>query len=298
MKKLVALLRDPVWQGIGVLIAVIAIFLSSSNSKLNEISIIPNDTFTNLSEYFPDSKIKFMIEGETSNLNNLYYRYFSIYNSSNLSFKADDFKNKISVKSKNPNIEIVLVSQCKNQTTPTEIINTSNPYFNWTKSGQGWELDPELLNSEEGGCMIMIIRNHSEGQVEINESDFLWNGRVVGTSLKIYSSAQAYSKANMRMNDYLQVQVSFGTKGIIWFLVLQCFLFIVPLYITSKLKLSSMSNIKNPYIFAFLSITTAEILVSKFINGTEQHPIVWPLLIVHLALFIHLAHNAYKTNVV
>ncbi len=296
MKKLVELLRDPIWQGIGVLIAIIAIFLSTSNSKSNEISIIPHETFKNLAEYFPDSKIKFTIEGETSNLSNLYYRYFSIYNTSNLSFKADDFKKKISVKPKNSNIEIVLVSPCINQKTPREIANTSNPQFNWSKFGQGWELEPELLNSEEGGCMIMIVRNLSKDQADINEDDFLWDGRIVGSSLKTYSSVEAYSKVNARMTDYLQVEVTFESRGVIWFLVLEFFLFIVPLYIATKLKLKSLSNIKSTYIFAFLSITTSEILISKFINGVEQNPVVWPLLIMHLIVFVYLAKKAFEIS--
>ncbi len=76
MKKIKEFRSNPVWQGLGVLIMVIGIFLSFSNSKSNEVSIIPTEDFAHLSEYFPDSKIKFTIEGETSNLDNLYYRYF------------------------------------------------------------------------------------------------------------------------------------------------------------------------------------------------------------------------------
>ncbi|MDP2154176.1 MAG: hypothetical protein Q8J66_11030 [Methylotenera sp.] len=296
MRKLKDFLSNPVWQGLGVLIAIIGIFLSLSNSKSNEVSIIPTEKFAHLSEYFPDTKIKFTIEGETSNLDNLYYRYFYIHNTSNLHLKADDFIKKISVKSRNSDFEILLVSSCINKKELKEMSQVSGPQFNWSKSKQGWELEPELLNSEEGGCMIMVVRNLSQDQADIKDSDFIWDGRIVATKLKVYSSPNEYWENNANMTDYLQVEVAFGTKGVLWFLVLQYFLFIIPLYIAKKVKVNVLPNINNAYIFVLFSITTSEILVSKFINGTQQHPIVWLLLLMHLLLFIYLAYSTYKLN--
>ncbi|NOT66104.1 MAG: hypothetical protein HOP06_08790 [Methylotenera sp.] len=299
MRKLKAFLSNPVWQGLSVLITVIGIFLSISNSKSNEVSIIPTEKFTHLSEYFPDSKIKFTIEGETSNLDNLYYRYFYVYNNSNLPLTADDFKKKISVKSRNSNFEILLVSSCRNKNELKEMSQISEPQFNWSKSKQGWELEPELLNSEEGGCVIMVVRNFPQDQTgiaDIKESDFIWDGRIVGTRLKIYSSPEEYWESNTNITNYLQVTVAFGTEGVLWFLVLQYFLFIVPLYIAEKIKVIFLQNVNNAYIFVLFSITTSEILVSKFINGNQQHPVVWPLLLMHLLLFIYLAYRTYKLN--
>lgn len=298
MKNIYDLLKNPIWQGLSALIAVIGIFLSLSSPKPNELAIINYDTFKNLSEYFPDSKIKFTIEGETSNLDNLYYRYFYVYNPSSLPIKPDDFKNKINVRSNNPNVELLLVSSCVNKKPPDKMVNVSNPQFNWSRASQGWELEPELINSEESGCMIMIIRNFSHDQADIKESDFMWNGRIVGSNLKTYSSVEEYWKLNMKMADYLQMQVevTFGTIGVIWFLILQYFLFTVPLYVAKKLKVTFLSNINNEYVFVFFSITTSEILVSMFINRVEQHSIVWPLLLAHFVLFMYLARRAYITS--
>lgn len=294
MKKIINLLRDPIWQSFSVLVAVLVIFIGNSDSKINEISIVPYSDFTNLSEYFPDSKIKFIIQGETSNLNNLYYRYFSIQNTSKTSFNIDDFKKNISVKSKNPNVEIVLVSSCDTKKKPDEIDNTISPQFSWVESGEYWQLVPELFNSDEAGCMIMIVRNNSKDHAVVKSSDFIWDGRIAGTKLKSYSSAETYVDANAKLSDYMQagIYVKFETKGIFWFLILQCILFVVPLFIIKKIQIDSISNVKGYYFICLFSITTAEILVSKFIDGLQQHPIVWPLLFFHSLFFVYLAYKA------
>ena len=294
MRKIINLLRDPIWQSIAVLVSVLAIFIGLSDSKINEVSIIPYGEFENLSEYFPDSKIKFTIEGETSNLNNLYYRYFTIQNTSKSSFNKDDFKRNISVKSKNPNVEIALISSCINKKMSGEVADVSSPQFNWIKSDEHWQLVPELFNSDEGGCMIMIVRNNSVEQVEISTSDFVWDGRIVGTRLKSYPSEEAYVEDNAKLSDYMQagIYIKFETIGIFWFLILQSIFFVVPLFIVRKIHIDSMSNVKGYYFICLFSITTAEILVSKFVDGMPQHPIIWPLLISHFLFFVYLAYKA------
>ena len=294
MRKIINLLRDPIWQSIAALVSVLVFFIGFSDSKINEVAIVPNGKFENLSKYFPDSKIKFTIEGETSNLNNLYYRYFTIQNTSKSSINKDDFKRNISVKSKNPNIEIALISSCNNKKITAEVAEVSSPQFSWIKSDKDWQLVPELFNSNEGGCMIMIVRNNSVEQVEISTSDFVWDGRIVGTRVKSYSSAEAYVEDNAKLSDYIQagVYVKFETIGIFWFLILQFISFVVPLFIIKKLHIDSMANVKAYYFICLFSITTAEILVSKFVDGMRQHPIVWPLLITHLLFFVYLAYKA------
>ena len=294
MRKIINLLRDPIWQSIAALVSVLVFFIGFSDSKINEVAIVPNGKFENLSKYIPDSKIKFTIEGETSNLNNLYYRYFTIQNTSKSSINKDDFKRNISVKSKNPNIEIALISSCNNKKITAEVAEVSSPQFSWIKSDKDWQLVPELFNSNEGGCMIMIVRNNSVEQVEISTSDFVWDGRIVGTRVKSYSSAEAYVEDNAKLSDYIQagVYVKFETIGIFWFLILQFISFVVPLFIIKKLHIDSMSNVKAYYFICLFSITTAEILVSKFVDGMRQHPIVWPLLISHLLFFVYLAYKA------
>lgn len=297
MKNLLTWLRDPIWSSLGVLVAVIAIFLTFSYSGKDELAVVQYDGFHKFDEYFPSSTVKLAIQGEINNLNTLYFSYFYIYNSSKSAIKTQDFTKRVSVQPANKKINIVLVSSCNRDNPPESLKSTSRPSFEWVKENQTWQMQPELINSEESGCLILIAQTASPEKTSIISDDFLWDGRIIGKTLTIYKTFDAFQKSIRTIWDYFDVVVHFETKGILWFVILQCLFFITSIYISRGLEfevLPTISLTTKLYFLVFFSITSSEILVSKFVHGMDQHPVIWPLLGVHGLLICYLLYKSIR----
>lgn len=271
--------------------------MSYGETLPNRISIVPNNTFSEFTKFYPNSKMKLSIEGETVELKNTFYTYLWIENSSSSNIKSEDFQEKLGVRSNNPELEITLVSSCKNMGNPQNPTKSNAPSFNWSKNASVWEIEPELINSGESGCSLIIVKSKQVAPIRMD--DFNWSGRVVGHNVKTYNSLMEYYEDNKKLSDYSLIYISMTTTEIIWFFIIQCVLSLITIPIINKILFSNKFSLLELSKFCFiflLTITTSEIIVSIFISSVKQHPVAWFLLVLHLFVLIALAYKAYSTK--
>lgn len=294
IKNILNLLRDPIWSAIAAFIVIIGALMNYGESMPNRLSIVPNDAFSEFTKFYPNSKMKLSIEGETIELKNTFYTYLWIANSSSSNIRSEDFQEKIGVRSNNPDLEITLVSSCKDIGNPQNLTKVNTPSFVWSKNASIWEIEPELINSGESGCSLIIVKSNQAAPIRM--SDFSWSGRVVGHNVKIYDSLMEYSEDNKKLSDYLLIYISMTTAEIIWFLIIQCVLSLITILLINKIWFSNKFSILELSKFCFiflLTTTTSEIIVSIFISSVHQHPIAWLLLVLHFLVFSALAYKIY-----
>lgn len=297
ISKLLYFLRDPIWASIAALVVIIGSIMNYANSSPNRLSIVPSSAFSKFTEYFPHSKIKLSVEGEAIELKNLFYTYLWIQNNSTSNIKPDDFLEKIGIKPINADLEIVLVTSCRDFGNLDSLTKINTPSFVWNKNNLIWEVEPELINSGEGGCSLIIVKSNHVASINLN--DFSWSGRIVGNSIKIYDSVDEFYKDNKKISDYLFIYVVLTTNGIISFFLIQIVLSLISIQLINKIWFSnrlSITEISTICFIFLLTVTTSEIIVSIFINSAIQHPIAWLLLMLHFLVLSILAHKAYSTR--
>ncbi|SFI68571.1 hypothetical protein [Nitrosomonas sp. Nm34] len=291
------LLRDPIWASIAAFVAIIGSIMNYADSSPDRLSIVPNHAFSKLSEFLPNTKIKFSIEEETIELKNLFYTYLWVQNNSSSNIKPGDFLEKIGIKSISEDLEIILVTSCKDLGN-LSLTKINTPSFVWSKNDLIWEVEPELINSGEGGCSLIIVKSNQVAPINMN--DFKWSGRVIGNSIKIYDSRDDYYQDNKKLSDYLFIYIFMTTSGLIWFFIIQSVLSLISILLINKVWFSTkltLTELSKIYFTFLLTITTSEIIVSIFINLDIQHPIAWLLLLLHFLVLCILAYKAYLASI-
>lgn len=272
MATLLKYLRDPAWKAIGVLVAVIALFMSASTSAPNraELSIVHLRNVKFSDYWLPAERVKLLIEGATQDLENVQLDYFLLINSSQRPIVATDITSPIEITKGSGTKQLIVVESCSKQMAQACLPGGSSggvgdPYvaFDWNAAGEGtWIAQPGLLNPREESC-VLLISEKSAGQLEDAGKRFSWGGRIVDVGLKTYASyAQYVDRRTTHLPYYLWVVVLLQGVGIYWFLTLQAVLFAVFVYLGVQAQWISpvpVSHVFRLLLIAFLSITSAEI---------------------------------------
>lgn len=303
INKILKMLRDPLWLSIAALfstlVAILGAIITYNESMPNRLSIAFDPPFTEFSNFIPQSKIKFNfnIEGESIELDNIFFSYLIIQNNSSSSIKREDFQEKLGIKSNKKNLEIILVSSCKNLEYFNRQGNVNAPSLVWSKNSSIWEIEPELMNTGESGCSLIIVKTNSTAPITM--TDFSWSGRVIGYKIEPYNSARELYKDNRKLSDYMSMFVYMETLGIFAFLAIQSILSLILFLLINKIWFLNKFSIweLTKFSFIFLIITaTSQILAAIFLSSLEIHPIAWLILILSFLIMSNLIYKAYYTR--
>lgn len=306
MSSVLRVLRDPVWQAIGALIGVIAIFVAISTAPPSggELAVVHLQKIK-FSEYMlPADRIKLLVQGSKQELNDAAVDYFIIQNLTTKPILAADFTKPLEVQ-KGPNTKrILVVESCsKSLAQKCSPDGASTPSgatyvaFDWAAKGDKWVATPGLLNAGDQSCVVVI--SEDAGKPTSKTSDRLvWETRIASVQFKAYGS-QADFAANQtkRWVDYVTTTVELTGLGAYWFVLLQCTLFVITAYLGARSGwvsgLSSRDLIRLMFVM-ILATTTSEILIDIFVNrrGDGLHPISWPLIVLHGVFVGYLAYRA------
>jgi hypothetical protein len=97
MQKILSILRDPIWQMLGVIVAVITIFISSNqtDSGTKDLVSIHIRQGRILDQWMPGSKIKILSQANTYDSEKVIADYFILHNASSLPIAPTDFLSTI-----------------------------------------------------------------------------------------------------------------------------------------------------------------------------------------------------------
>jgi hypothetical protein len=163
-------LRDPVWQAIGVLVAVIAIFLSTSTSvdKDAELSIVHVRKLKFSAYWLPAERVKLLIQGLAQDVENVEVDYFVLINSSQKPILPFDFVSPIEVSKGVGTKQLIVVESCSKRMEQACSVDGSSGgmggtyvTFNWHASKDKWDATPDLLNPRDESCVLLISEKNA-----------------------------------------------------------------------------------------------------------------------------------------
>lgn len=100
MSKFLKFLRDPVWQSIGVLVGVVAIFVSiaPSTKPLGNFSVIHWKKENFIDKWLPSNSVQLLIQGNKQELDNSVIDYYLINNSTEKPILISDYSSPLEIK--------------------------------------------------------------------------------------------------------------------------------------------------------------------------------------------------------
>jgi len=305
MKTLLRIIRDPIWQAVGVLVSVLGIFLATSNpSPANgELAIIRTHSIRFSDYLLPSKLLKLDLKKASKNMDEATVDYFTIVNRGNKPILPTDYMASLKAELKSGG-EIFLVDSCTEPTeSPSKKSTSSCPpgsfvSSTWQQHDQTWVQEPALLNPGEQFCVIVIRKSPSE------QSNALvgWGGRIAGAKIATYTSLEEYGKSlEKNTTYYLQTNIRLDGFAACWFVALQIAAFCATLLLARQAHWHHTkfgSSIWPAAIAMLLATSTSEILVDIFINQNTSnlHPVVWPLLFIHSSLLIYLLFQALRAR--
>jgi len=156
-------LRDPIWQFIGVIVALVALFSSvifyikQRSLKRFTYQIISNTSIVNIEKDLKD-KLQIIFNGKA--VEDAHLVILKIWNSGNASILPADFEKPINLVfgDKAEVLEVVIL-----ETFPDSIKNN----ISFEKSSDGILLEPLLLNSKEW-IILKVLLTHFAGNIKVN----------------------------------------------------------------------------------------------------------------------------------
>lgn len=292
MKTLFVFLRDPIWQAIGVAIAIFALVLTTNNAKeTSDLSVYHYHSVKFEDYQLPTDQIRLTLSGTNEDINAAVVDYFVIKNSSKKPILAGDFTLPISIGA-GPKTEKIYFSTSSCGKSGVDGIyqptTTTSVVLNWFKDGEHWRVQPTLLNSNEYACVTVIskAKNTAEKLASPKER-FVWSARIVNVSLKVYASQEAYAKTvEKSWTQALETVVSLSGFAAYWFVIFQMTAFYLTITLAVQARVIDVVSQKGIIWITgivLLCTGTAEVLTDIFINLNlfNLHFAVWLFLATH-----------------
>lgn len=309
MRALLKAARDPAWQMIGVVVAVLLTLFAASTAEKgrSELSVVHHSRTDLSRQWLPDAKFRVLHENSTYDINRSILDYYVLTNESSKPIEPGDFFEPLEVEVGSTGLSLVSVENCSASAAQACSVDSRPQGGNfvsasWARDGDRWRASPLLINSGEKICVIVVSERVGEDLSAIAAERPSWSSRICGMNLVQYKSLQAYAETLPRtLSAYLYVSVYMETEGIVWFTLLFATLFFAYLQLATISGWLNSGTLFGPLkvvALGLVSVTTAEILVDAFVNGNnadQLHPIVWPLLAIAALFFCFLAASALRT---
>lgn len=302
MNRILSIIRDPIWQAVGVLVSVIGIFitLSTPSPSQGELAIVRVETINFGAYLLPDTLLRLNLQKEQQSMEGALVDYYTLINKTQKPIVPSDYIIPLTVAAANENRILVVASCAKPNQGSSDLSCTSDLFVssNWTQQGDSWVQERALLNPGEQFCVI-VVRKPGAARGSIGVS---WQSRIVGTRVSTYASQQQYGKSlEMRWYDVVQTSIHLEGFGAYWFALLQVAMFYATAILARQARWQGTrfgSAIWPVVVVMVLSTSTAEILVDIFLNEnrSNQSPLIWPLLLAHLLVILYLLVRAIRTR--
>lgn len=298
-------MRDPIWQMLGVFIAVIAIFVTASQTTFSRKALtVVHDRQSKLADqWLPGDRFKLLVQGTTYDIDRTVVDYYMLINESRQAIRPTDFVTPLEIRPNSGIKRILSVESCsKPHAQVCSADGSSTPTggayapTSWKQNGDAWAADNPLLNEGDRACVLVVSELAEAGKTDVVTAPS-WSARITDYHLKVYDSPQAYvDSQEKRLIDYVWTVVVLQGPGVYWFLLLLTVTLFVNLSIagiSNWLAVNTKMGVLKCVLIALLCTSTSEILVDIFVNRRSNlHAVVWPLLVAHGLFVTYLARRA------
>lgn len=304
MILLLRIFRDPVWQAIGTLIAILAVFVSvqQSPSSRGELSVVHWSRVKFTDYLIPSQRVQLLLQGTKRELDRAVIDYYTVMNTAKRPILPADFTSPIEVVKGLGAKRVFVVDSCATTSSPGPLTQrVTYVALAWAAKGGGWTASPALLNPDEQSCVI-IISEPADSPVPENANSVDWRARVANVQLTVYPSPQEFAKRPSKpWSEYTYIAVLLEGTSVYWFVLLQSVIFVATIVLATRARWvvgGSRSIAIRLLAVMLLSTSTAEILVDIFVNrrGPFLHPIVWPLLLIHVSVLGYFTVRSLRTH--
>ncbi len=314
MNLVLRILRDPIWQVLGVFVGVIALFVATTQTTSNrsELSVV-HIRQTRMADYWMSgARIKLLIQGTKREIEKTVVDYYMLVDSSTDPIHPTDFIAPLEISAGAGAKRILAVESCSKPVAQACSSDGSSTVgggnyvqTNWGQKADRWIAAPLLLNNGDQACVMVVSELIDNPGVGASTSSN-WSARITKVQLKAYDSLQAFANRDgKRLIDYVWTSVTLQGSGVYWFVLLLAVSFVATASLAVRggwLVLTSRTGMFQCVLAILLCASTSEIFVDIFVNRKGDwrdptlHPIVWPLLTLHTALVVFLARRALRAE--
>ena len=260
------ILRDPAWQFIGIIIALVGLYLTAvTDSKSPDILDIITYSEQKLF-YLPpsmDKKIRIELNNKKLDTQNLRHAYYLIQNTSQKSIKPTDFISSLSITSTEN--EIIAVDS---------VSDASSIAPEWSKSGNNtWQMKPALINKDAAFWVTVVFSPNTKEKDTAKE--IKWRADIIDFKVTNHESVDKYLESSKWSRNFFSAHFSLDGSAVYLFFTAQLLLFIFLLLIVKNFGPREI----NPKLLACLITTLplctiiAEVSIDSIINKRPQAPI-------------------------
>jgi hypothetical protein len=311
MQKLLKILRDPIWQMLSVVVAVVAIFIAvvHVDTAPKELLSVHVRQGKLIDQWMPNEKTKVLIEGSNYDPQRAVADYFFLVNSSSLPISPSDFVTRLEVNPRQGST-IYRVQSCSQSyaqvcSSDGSTTATGGAYVHteWKLSDGKWTADGPLINKDDAACILVISEPTPASIKGVPLAAVV--ARVKGYNFKSFESLEAAADAKKRWYHSFYTAVEFQGMAVYWLVAL------AGIFIFANLRLLQLSQCNAGREILRTSVQTAtvllcfssaEILIDVFMNrggnffDPSIHKMVWPLLAIHLIFIAYLVFRALRVR--
>lgn len=306
MNKILTILRDPIWQFIGASLAVISILipLLQPDNTTGKLVIAPYSKYGLVSFFTasedPDSNLLVLVGGKQFPSKQLIVNTYYIWNKSKNAITPEDYFEKITI-TPEEGFEILEVKKVTEKKAKNDL---------WKKGANGeFVLKDILLNPKDVIYFQIFMRVIDDKLIknyrDLDDTKFIeFSGKIKNIDLKTYSTSKEVFDGESDLETYTDlgldgIQTVLDGRGIISLFTVGAFLIFSQTLLMQAANLIPKISYKvslQIILMFILSIITAEITVDSLINKTDQHPIIYPLLLCHGLFIAFLIKNAISNK--
>jgi hypothetical protein len=289
MTAVLKALRDPVWQAIAALAAIIALIIawpsSTLTSKPDEVAIVHIWGIPSKEDTIPRGDIEDAIRDAGLEGTALYTTPILIFNRGSRAIVPERFVVPFSITARHGSV--LLVKACNLGSGfgggygNFQVSAPASP----VKAAGTWKLEPLLLNAGEIACVriFLSVPDKNSGEIPVPSV----TARIVDASITEYRSAQEFNEATKTPFD-LVFRVSVHIQGV-WvyvFITLQAALFLLTYLILWKAKIHRTTAISTGMLLVpvviFATSSAQNIVALQTLAADAWHPAIWITSIAHV----------------
>lgn len=311
MRKLLELLRDPIWQMLGVLVAVLTVFITSSQSDPGPKELVSVHVRQGriIDQWMPGSRVQVLIEGSNFDPDKAVADYFFLYNNSSNAIAPTDFVSRLEITPRQGAVvkQVRSCSESFAQVCSTDGSSTPSggAYVRteWKVVGGKWSAEGPLINKDDVMCVLVVSEPKDDHQRGTPFADV--SARVKGFNFRSFGSLNDFAASKQRWYHSFYTMVYFEGLAVYWLVALAGTMMLASLRLLHLAISGASRSLKQSLIevaVALLSISTAEILTDVYFNrggnflDPSVHIIVWPLLAFHTIVLLFLIAKAARAR--
>lgn len=301
MSRLVDRLRDPLWQTLGAIAAILTFYftLTPFKSTESELAIVPANHFRQLDK-LPEG-LEITRDGKGDRIRNLHRAVYMFMNFGEAAIRPDQFLEPIKLEP----IEgrITLVKQCPDRTGygDRRSMYLWNAPLEVAELDSAWIIKPMLLNRGEIACVEVYVDSVPDDPLrerEFIEREFIQvTARVINVPVKTYRAVSELPRSTLTADQYaFGILIQMQGLQVYAFIALQAGLFMLTYLLACRAgvlpePVSKRGLALLPIVLLASASAQDLVAIHAAFELRDLHPAAWATLLAHAAVLSWLAYK-------